>query len=48
MEMSNLPQYKDALGDKENKEKTPTRYMVTIVCFFLKHEMCDTAPNISK
>ena len=46
MEMSNLPQCNEAWRDKENKEKTPTGYMATIVWFFLKHEMCGMAPNI--
>ena len=46
MEMSNLPQYNIAWGDKNNKEKAPTRYMATIVWFFMKHEMCGNAPNI--
>ena len=46
MEMSNLLQYKEAWGDKENKEKTLMRYMATIMWFFLKREMCGTAPNI--
>ena len=47
MEMSNLPQYNEAWGDKDNKEKVPTRYMATIVWFFMKREMCGMAPNIS-
>ena len=46
MEMSNLPQYNEAWGDKENKDKAPTRYMAAIVWFFMKHEMCGMAPNI--
>ena len=36
MEMSNLPQYTKSWGEKANKEKAPTCYMATIVCFFLK------------
>ena len=46
MEMSNLPQYNEAWGDKDNKEKAPTRYMATIVWFFMKHKMCRMDPNI--
>ena len=46
MEMSNLPQYNEAWGEKENKEKAPTRYMATVVWFFMKCEMCGMAPNI--
>ena len=46
MEMSNLPQYSEAWGEKDNKEKAATRYMATIVWFFMKCEMCGTAPNI--
>ena len=46
MEMSNLPQYNIAWGDKNNKEKAATRNMATIVWYFLKHEMCSTAPNV--
>ena len=47
MEMSNLPQYSEALGDKENKDKAPTRYKAGIVWYFMKREMCGMAPNIS-
>ena len=46
MEMSNLPQYHIAWGDKDNKKKAPTRYMAAIVWFFMKRKMCGTAPNI--
>ena len=46
MEMSNLPQYNEAWGDKENKDKPLTRYMIAIVWFFMKREMCGMAPNI--
>ena len=46
MEMSNLPQYNEAWGDRDNKEFAPTRYMAAIVWFFIKREMCGTAPNI--
>ena len=46
MEMSNLPQYNVAWGDKNNKEKVPTRYMAAIIWFFMKGKMCGTAPNI--
>ena len=46
MEMSNLPQYNVAWGDKNNKEKAAMRNMATIVWYFLKCEMCSTAPNI--
>ena len=46
MEMSNLPQYNEAWGEKENKEKALTRYMAAIVWFFMKREMCGMAPNI--
>ena len=46
MEMSNLPQYNAAWGDNENKDKAPTRYMATIIWFFMKHKMCGMAPNI--
>ena len=46
MEMSNLPQYNIAWGDKNNKEKAATQNMVTIVWYFLIWEMCGTAPNI--
>ena len=47
MEMSNLPQYNEAWGDRDNKELAPTRYMAAIVWFFIKREMCGTAPNIA-
>ena len=46
MEMSNLPQYNKAWGEKDNKEKALTRYMAAIIWFFMKLEMCGTAPNI--
>ena len=46
MEMSNLPQYNIAWGDKNNKEKAAMQNMATIVWYFLKCEMCGTAPNI--
>ena len=46
MEMRNLLQYKEAWGEKDNKEKAPTRYMAAIVWFFLKCKLCGTAPNI--
>ena len=46
MEMSNLPQYNEAWGDHDNKELAPTRYMAAIVWFFMKREMCGTAPNV--
>ena len=46
MEMSNLPQYNVALGDKNNKEKVATRNMAAILWYFLKREMCGTTPNI--
>ena len=46
MEMSNLPQYNVAWGDKNNKKKTATRNMATIIWFFMKREMCGTSPNI--
>ena len=46
MEMSNLPQYTMAWGDKENKERAPMRYMAAIVWCFMKHKMCGIAPNI--
>ena len=36
MEMSNLPQYNIAWGDKNNKEKEATWNMATIVWYFLK------------
>ena len=47
MEMSNLPQYNEAWGDCDNKELAPTRYMAAIVWFFIKREMCGTAPNVA-
>ena len=47
MEMSNLPQYNVAWGDHYNKEMAATRYMAGIVWYFLKREMCGTAPNVS-
>ena len=47
MEMSNLPQYNVAWGDKNNKEKAATRNMAAIVWYFLKCEMCGTTPNVS-
>ena len=46
MEMSNLPQCSEAWGDRENKDKAPTRYMAGIVWYFMKCEMCGMAPNI--
>ena len=46
MEMSNLPQYNIAWGDKNNKEKAATQNMAAIVWYFLKREMCETAPNV--
>ena len=46
MEMSNLPQYNIAWGDKNNKEKAAPRNMAAIVWYFLKREMCGTAPNV--
>ena len=46
MEMSNLPQYNITWGDPDNKEMAVTRYMVAIVWYFLKREMCGTAPNV--
>ena len=46
MEMSNLPQYNISWGDKNNKEKAATRNMAAIVWYFLKREMCGTAPNV--
>ena len=46
MEMSNLPQYNIAWGDKNNKEKAATWNMAAIVWYFLKQEMCGTAPNV--
>ena len=47
MEMSNLPQYNVTWGDCHNKEMVVTRYMAAIVWYFLKREMCGTAPNIT-
>ena len=47
MEMSNLPQYNVSWGDHDNKEMAATRYMAAIVWYFLKREMCGTAPNVS-
>ena len=35
-----------AWGDKDNKERVPTRYMATIVWFFYETGDCGTAPNI--
>ena len=46
MEMSNLPQYNVTWGDRNNKEMTATWYMAAIVWYFLKREMCRTAPNM--
>ena len=46
MEMSNLPQYNENWGEKENKEKAPTHHMAAIMWFFLKCKMCGMAPNI--
>ena len=46
MEMSNLPPYNIAWGDKNNKEKAAMQNMAAIVWYFLKIEMCGTAPNI--
>ena len=46
MEMSNLPQYNIAWGDCDNKEMAVTRYTATTVWYFLKREMCGTAPNV--
>ena len=34
-------------GDCDNKELAPTRYMAAIVWFFIKREMCGTAPNVA-
>ena len=47
MEMSNLPQYNEACGDRDNKEFVLTRYMAAIVWFFIKREMCGTALNVA-
>ena len=46
MEMSNLPQYNIAWGDRNNKEKSATHNMAAIVWYFLKREMCGTSPNV--
>ena len=46
MKMSNLPQYNIAWGDKNNKKKAATQNMAAIVWYFLKHEMCGTAPTV--
>ena len=46
MEMSNLPQYNIAWGDRDNKEMAATWYIAAIVWYFLKREMCGTAPNM--
>ena len=46
MEMSNLPQYNIAWGDKNNKEKAAMLNMAAIVWYFLKRKMCGTAPNV--
>ena len=46
MEMNNLLQYNTAWGDRDNKEMAATRYMAAIVWYFLKREMCGTAPNV--
>ena len=46
MEMSYLPQYNISWGDRDNKEMAATRYMAVIVWYFLKREMCGTAPNV--
>ena len=40
MEMSNLPQYKIAWGDRNNKEILAKCNMAMIVWYFLKREMC--------
>ena len=47
MEMSSLQQYTESWGEKTNKEKGPTCYMVAIIYFILKWEMTGMAPNIS-
>ena len=44
--MSNLPQYNVTWGDHDNKEMAATRYMAAIVWYFLKRDMCGTAPNM--
>ena len=46
MEMSNLPQYMEEWGNKDNNNKAPTRYVAMLVWFFLKQEMSYAAPNI--
>ena len=46
MEMSNLPQYNIAWGDKNNKEKSATQNMSAIIWHLLKREICSTAPNV--
>ena len=46
MEMSNLPQYNVTSRHRNNKEMAATRYMAAIVWYFLKREMCGTAPNV--
>ena len=46
MEMSNLPQYSIAWGDRDNKEMAATRYMAAIVWYFLKREMCGMSLNV--
>ena len=46
MEMSNLSQYNIAWGDRNNKENSATCNMAAIVWYFLKREMCRTAPNV--
>ena len=44
--MSNLPQYVDDWGNKDNKEKAPMCYMAALIRFILKREMSGAAPNI--
>ena len=46
MEMSNLPQYMENWGNKENNDKDLTHYMAALIWFFLKCEMSGEAPNI--
>ena len=46
MEMSNLIQYNITWGDKNNKEKAAMQNMAAIVWYFLKREMCGTAPHV--
>ena len=46
MEMSNLPQYNTAWGDRDNKEMVVTSYMAAFLWYFLKREMCGMAPNV--